>query len=227
MATSRIYLKEWSNLIKSGKKVSSAAMRPGNFYKIIVYKYSDPKQTKVLSGLSTAYIFLIGKFRAKDEDGMLHYYFPAIKLKHVNPGKFFEALKMAVDDVNEEEINEAEEFKNLLRKFPLDGKPLFNILKKKPLVYDGNYREYRLASVRSVEELEIDKEYIKVKLIPGYSNEKKLEEEKKLDKPKESPEKAKKEEKIEKVQRQREINLEPPITKIEIVKDIIDNPTTK
>ena len=36
-----------------------------------------------------------------------------------------------------------------------------------------------------------------------------------------------KEEKIEKVERQREINSEPPITKIEIVKDIIDNPTTK
>lgn len=214
MAESRIYLSLWGKLFKNTKKVSTTVMRPGNFYKIQVYKYAEPSVTKTLAGLDTAYIFLIGKYRGKDEKGMPHYYFPALKLKHVNPRNFFYALEAATDSINEEKIDESEEFRLLLRQFPLDGKPLFTILKKKPLIYEGNYREYRMASIRSVEELIIDKEYLKVKMIRGYSNEKKIEEEKKLQKPKESPEKIRKEEKVENILKQKEINLQPQPTDI-------------
>jgi len=214
MAESRIYIPLWNKLFKKYKKVSTTLMKPGNFYKIEVYKYSDPAQTKVLAGLDTTFIFLIGKFLQNTEKG-IHYYFPAIKLKNVNPRNFFMALEPAIDSINEEKIDEAEEFRLLLRQFPLDGKPLFSLIKKKKLVYEGNYREYKMASIRSVEKLELDKEYIKTKLIRGYSNEKKLEEEKKLQEPKETPQELKKEENVEKILKQREINLQPPPQSIE------------
>ena len=221
MAESRIYLALWGKLFKQSKKVSTTIMKPGNFYKIQVYKYADPVVTKTLAGVDTAYIFLIGKYKGKDEKGLPHYYFPALKLKHINPRNFFTALDAATDSISEKKIDESEEFRLLLRQFPLDGKPLFTILKKKPLIYEGNYREYRMASIRSVEELEIDKEYLKIKMIRGYSNEKKIEEEKKLDKPKETPQELKKQEKVEKILKQKEINLEPQpksiVEKIEVV----------
>ncbi len=181
MAESRIYLPLWGKLFKTSRKVSTTIMKPGNFYKIQVYKYADPSQTKVLAGLDTTYIFLIGKFRGKDEKGMIHYYFPALKLKHVNPRNFFYALEAATDSISEQKIDEAEEFRFLLRQFPLDGKPLFTILKKKPLIYDGNYREYKMASIRSVEEVEVPKSYMNSKMIRGYTNKGKSDEENKLE----------------------------------------------
>ncbi len=222
MAESRIYLSLWEKLFKQTKKVSTTIMKPGNFYKIQVYKYADPAVTKTLAGIDTAFIFLIGKYKGTDEKGKPHYYLPALKLKHINPRNFFYALETATDSINEEKIDKAEEFRLLLRQFPLDGRPLFTLLKKKPLIYEGNYREYKMISIRSVEELQLDKEYLKTKMIRGYSNEKKIEEEKKLEKPKESPEKLKKEEKVEKILKQKEINLEPqPKTIIEKI-DVIN-----
>lgn len=229
MAESRIYLSLWGKLFKNTKKVSTTIMKPGNFYKIEVYKYANPAITKTLAGIDTAFIFLIGKFKGKDEKGMPHYYFSALKLKHINPRNFFFALESATDSISEEKIDESEEFRFLLRQFPLDGKPLFTILRKKPLLYEGNYREYKMVSIRSVEELELDKEYIKTKMIRGYSNEKKIEEEKKLDKPKETPQELKKQEKVEKILKQKEINLETQPTGIAEKIDVINkasNPTT-
>ena len=173
MAEKGIYIKDWEKLIKKHTKISRNQMHPLNFYKIVVYRYSDPKQTKVLAGMDTTYIFLLGKFVDK------LYYLPAIKLKHVKPYRFFEALKLALAPLTEEIIDESPEFRFLLRKFPLDGKPLFEMIKKKFLVYDGNYREYKMTSIQSVELVEFDKEYIKSKLLPNYPHPPKSIEEKK------------------------------------------------
>jgi hypothetical protein len=136
-------------------------MKPGNFYKVIVYKYAADGKTRTLSGLSTSYIFLLGKYIDKQVR------FPAIKLKHVNPEQFFTALKILMGPVNEEKINELEEFRFLLRKFQADGAPIFNVLKTKPLIYEGNYREYKMTSIKSVEILNIDKEYLRDKFLPS------------------------------------------------------------
>lgn len=163
MATNRIFTPKWTNIITDLKPIAHGMMKPGNFYKVVVYKYADPSQTKVLSGVNTSYIFLIGKFIDKKV------FFPSIKLKHVNPELFFDSLRLAMDNVTEESINESNEFRFLLRKFPIDGKPLFNILKRKPLIYEGNYREYKMTSIKSVELIDIDKEYLKDKFLPGYN----------------------------------------------------------
>jgi hypothetical protein len=110
---------------------------------------------------STSYIILVGKYIDKQVR------FPAIKLKHVNPEQFFTALKILMGAINEEKINEIEEFRFLLRKFQLDGAPIFNVLKTKPLIYEGNYREYKMTSIKSVEILNIDKKYLRDKFLPS------------------------------------------------------------
>ena len=78
----------------------------------------------------------------------------------------------------EEKINELEEFRFLLRKFQADGAPIFNVLKTKPLIYEGNYREYKMTSIKSVEILTIDKKYLRNKYLPGANTSKKQEERK-------------------------------------------------
>jgi len=170
MATNQIFTQKWARIISGLKVVPHGLMKPGNFYKVVVYKYADPPQTKVLAQLDTTYIFLIGRFVDKKV------LFPSIKLKYVNPEKFFDAIRLAMDNVTEESINSAEEFRRLLMKFPNDGKPLFNIIKRRPLVYPGNYREYKMTSIKSVELIEIDKEYLKDKFLPGYNTTQKIKE---------------------------------------------------
>jgi hypothetical protein len=162
MAEKGIYIKDWEKIIKASTKISRNQMHPLNFYKVVVYRYADPQQTKVLSGMDTSHIFLLGKFANKI------YYLPAIKLQHVKPYRFFEALKLSLEPLTAEFIDKSEEFRQLIRKMPMHGKPIFESIKKKPLVYDGNYREYKMTSIQSVELLQIDKEYIKSKLLPNY-----------------------------------------------------------
>jgi len=172
MATTRVFTNNWTNIIADLKPIPHGIMKPGNFYKVVVYKYADPSQTRVLSGLNTAYIFLIGKFINKKV------LFPSIKLKHVNPELFFDSLRLTLNNVSEQSIDESEEFRFLLKKFPIDGKPLFNILKRKPLIYEGNYREYKMTSIKSVELITLDKEYLKDKFLPGYNSTQKQKERK-------------------------------------------------
>jgi hypothetical protein len=171
MATSRIFTSQWDNIITGFKPLAHGMMKPGNFYKVVVYKYAADGKTRTLTGLDTAYIFLIGRFVDKQVR------FPAIKLKHVNPELFFDALKPAINQpVTEDKIIDAynlEEFKFLLRKFPSDGAPLFDILKRKPLIYRDNYREYKMTSIKSVELITIDREYVSDKLMPGANTSKK------------------------------------------------------
>lgn len=174
MATSRVFTKQWENIITQFKPISHGMMKAGNFYKVVVYKYAVDGKTRTLTGLSTSYIFLIGRFVDKQVR------FPAIKLKHVNPENFFDALKPAMRlPISEDEILDSvnlEEFRMLLRKFPADGSPLYEILKRKPLVYKDNYREYKMTSIKSVDLITIDMEYLKEKLLPG-ANTTKMEEE--------------------------------------------------
>ena len=161
MPNSRIFTPQWDNIISDRKTIAHGLMKPGNFYKVIVYKYAVDGKTRTLTGLSTSYIFLIGKYIDKQVR------FPAIKLKHVNPEQFFTAIKPLMGPVNEEKINEIEEFRFILRTFQADGAPIFNVLKKKPLIYEGNYREYKMTSIKSVEILNIDKEYLRDKFLPS------------------------------------------------------------
>jgi hypothetical protein len=103
-------------------------------------------------------------------------FFPSIKLKNVNPERFFDGIRLAMNPIDEELIDTSEEFRMLMKKFPIDGKPLFNIIKRKPLVYEGNYREYKMTSIKSVELITLDKEYLKDKFLPGYNKTERMKE---------------------------------------------------
>jgi hypothetical protein len=170
MATTQVFTQKWTNIISELKTIPHGMMKPGNFYKVVVYKYADPTTTKVLAGLDTSYIFVIGRFVDKKV------FFPSIKLKNVNPERFFDGIRLAMNPIDEELIDTSEEFRMLMKKFPIDGKPLFNIIKRKPLVYEGNYREYKMTSIKSVELITLDKEYLKDKFLPGYNKTERMKE---------------------------------------------------
>ena len=166
MANTRSYIDNWKKIILQEQSVSVATLKAGNFYKIEVYQYVDGK-TRTLSGIKTAYIFLIGKFTNGGKK-----YFAALKLKSVDPLYFFNDIKLMlspippttkdIDEAYENEIgNTNDEFSNLLKKIPADGRNLFSVIKTKRRIYEGNYREYIVTSVKSVKDLNIDPDFLK------------------------------------------------------------------
>ena len=123
-----------------------------------------------LSGTKTAYVFLIGKFTNGGKK-----YFAAIKLKNVNPLYFFNDIKLIlsptpstaklIDEAfNDEEDTSNDEFRKLLKNTGTDGKGIFSAIKQKGRIYEGNYREYIVSSVKSVSYLTIDPEFLKTVL---------------------------------------------------------------
>jgi hypothetical protein len=165
--SNRVFINEWKTLIANSVPISSARVKPGNFYKLNIYEYNDGK-TRSLSGQTTSHIFVIGIFN-KNKDK----YLAALKLKGINPEWFFDDIKQAmkfkpltekhIDMVNAEYSEDLDEFRHLLLKFPMDGRPLFNIIKRKRRVYEGNYREYKLHSIKSIEYIDIFSNYLKSK----------------------------------------------------------------
>jgi len=163
----RGFITEWKTLIANSVPIAAARIKPGNFYKINVYQYSDGK-TRSLSGQTTSHVFVIGKF-TKDKET----YIAALKLKGVSPEWFFTDIKSAmkfkpltekqIDMVSEAHSEDLDEFRHLLLKFPMDGRPLFSIIKRKRRIYEGNYREYKFKSIRSIEYIDIFSNYLKSK----------------------------------------------------------------
>ena len=60
-----------------------------------------------------------------------------------------------------------EEFRLLLKHFPKDGRPLFNMIRRVPIIYHDNYREYLMTSIKNVQLIDIDKNYLKNKFLPS------------------------------------------------------------
>lgn len=158
------YTSKWDSIIDTKATIGKTAVKPGNFYKLTSYTYADGK-TRPLSGPNTSYIFVIGQFTKQKTK-----YIATLKLKSVNPEWFFSDIKSAlkqnplvsseIDKIYEEKSPKKDTFRWLLRKFPVDGKPLFEIIKRKRRVYNGNYREYILGNIKGIEYIEIDSEYL-------------------------------------------------------------------
>lgn len=169
MQTKRIYNDNWKKIILSEQEAPIATVKSGNFYKVEVYKYIDGK-TRTLSGTKTAYVFAIGRYTNNGKA-----YFAALKLKHVDPLYFFNDIKLmltplppAAKDVDEAyedtEDNKNNEFRSLLRKMPKDGRNLFSMIKTKRRIYEGNYREYIVSSIKTIKYLNLDPEFLKTVL---------------------------------------------------------------
>ena len=161
--TQRNYNRQWENLIVKELNRPKTMMKQGNFYRLEVYKYADEKiGTKRLVGIDTCFVFIIGRFV---RDG--HNWLASIKLKQVNPDAFFEGIKRACKPLANKDFDEWESwnFKDFMKKYPADGKPLFEYLKTKPRIYRDTYREYKLASIKDCNEVVFNIEYLKTWLV--------------------------------------------------------------
>lgn len=168
MANNRLFVGEWSKVFLTKAKESSPnnKVNPGNFYKIEVYKYTDGV-TRTLSGIKTAYVFIIGKYTRNKQN-----YYSALKLSHVDPKHFFNDIKLMfsnipitskkIDEVyGGKDSNRQDQFSDLLKKIPKDGSNLYSVLKNKKRIFEGNYREYILTSIKSIKYLDVDPNYLK------------------------------------------------------------------
>ena len=161
--TQRNYNRQWENLIVKELNRPKTMMKQGNFYRLEVYKYADEKiGTKRLVGIDTCFVFIIGRFV---RDG--HNWLASIKLKQVNPDAFFEGIKRACKPLANKDFDEWESwnFKDFMKKYPADGKPLFEYLKTKPRIYRDTYREYKLVSIKDCNEVVFNIEYLKTWLV--------------------------------------------------------------
>lgn len=167
MQLNKNFLMAWKCLFVTEQKISATSLKPGNFYKINVYEYSDGV-TKNLTGPNTAFIFYIGKFLKNGKQ-----YAAAFKLKNNDPKLFFEYIKpmLKFNPLTDKKIDEVyshskgntnDEFSKLFKKIQPDGKNIFLTLKNKSGVIES-YREYIVGSIQSVAYLDVDPEYLKIK----------------------------------------------------------------
>ena len=146
---------QYKPLIESENKVSKALIKPGNIYRIMVYKYADGV-TKSLSGPTSALIFAIGIY-----DKQLF----CLKLSEIKPEKFFKWLKAVFQkNLTDENFETSEHLMELLVKADKSGKKLYSSYVKPSTIAKGPinpYRTYNLSGITIVQEVKIKKEILK------------------------------------------------------------------
>jgi hypothetical protein len=146
---------QYKPLIESENKVSKALIKPGNIYRIMVYKYADGV-TKSLSGPTSALIFAIGIY-----DKQLF----CLKLSEIKPEKFFKWLKAVFQkNLTDESFDTSEHLMELLVKADKSGKKLYSSYVKPSTIAKGPinpYRTYNLSGITIVQEVKIKKEILK------------------------------------------------------------------
>jgi hypothetical protein len=146
---------QYKPLIESENKLGKALIRPGNIYRIMVYKYADGV-TKSLSGPSSALIFAIGIY-----DKQLF----CLKLSEIKPEKFFKWLKKVfLKNLTDENVDTSEHLMELLVKADKSGKKLYSSYVKPSTIAKGPtnpYRTYNIRGITIVQEVKIKKEILK------------------------------------------------------------------
>lgn len=155
-----MYIAQYKPLILKSEKISKALIKPGNVYKIVVYKYTDGA-TKTLSGTKTALIFAIGIYQSGGEKELF-----CIKLTKLKPEKFFVWLKKVfLKNLKDEDIDKAEHLNELIVKSDKAGKKLYSSYIKPSSLTKGTsespYRTYKLSGIQLVEEVNIKKQILK------------------------------------------------------------------
>jgi len=146
---------QYKPLIESENKVSKALIKPGNIYRIMVYKYADGV-TKSLSGPTSALIFAIGIY-----DKQLF----CLKLSEIKPEKFLKWLKVVfLKNLTDENFETSEHLMELLVKADKSGKKLYSSYVKPSPIAKGPinpYRTYNISGITIVQEVKIKKEILK------------------------------------------------------------------
>jgi hypothetical protein len=146
---------QYKPLIESEKKLGKSLIKPGNIYRIMVYKYADGV-TKSLSGPTSALIFAIGIY-----DKQLF----CLKISEIKPEKFFKWLKLVfLKNLNDENFDTSQHLMELLVKADKSGKKLYSSYVKPSTIAKGPlnpYRTYNLSGITLVQEVKIKKEILK------------------------------------------------------------------
>jgi len=145
---------QYKPLIESEEAVSKSRVLPRNIYKISSYRYADGTQ-KTLSGIETAYVFVLGIFDKK---------LSCIKISEIKPEKFFKWLKPTFKSgLTVEQFDSAQKLEELLILADKPGKKMVNLLQQSSL-YNNNpnpYRTYTLAGIKQITEIRIKKDILK------------------------------------------------------------------
>lgn len=146
---------QYTKFIESEEPVAKSKVLPRNIYKISSYKYADGKQ-KTLSGIDTAYIFVLGIFDKK---------ISCIKMSEIKPDKFFNFLKpIFKKGLTEENWNSAKQLEDLLILSDKQGKKMVNLVQQNSAIYNNNpnpYRTYTLTGIKQISEVKIKTEILK------------------------------------------------------------------
>lgn len=149
------FIQDYKKITTTESKVSKALIAPCNIYKISSYQYSDGA-TKSLSGNETALVFVFGIHEKK---------LNALKISMVKPEEFFKWLKkLFKNGITEESFEKFEKLEEILVLGDKSGSKIYEgYIKNKKIgnVNESIYRTYNLSGVKQVEEVNIDKEYIK------------------------------------------------------------------
>jgi hypothetical protein len=145
---------QYKPFIETEEAVSKSRVLPRNIYKISSYKYIDGTQ-KTLSGIETAYVFVLGIYDKK---------LSCIKISEIKPEKFFKWLKPSFKKgLTEDIINESQKLAELLILTDKPGKKMVNLLQQSSL-YNANpnpYRTYTISGIKQITEIRIKKDILK------------------------------------------------------------------
>ena len=148
---------QYNQLVQTTDKTAKSLIKPKNLYKITSYKYADG-QTKTLTGLETAFIFVTGiSIDRKIVTG--------IKITLVRPEIFFNWLrKLFVKGLKEDNFGDNVELSELMIKTDNPGKKIFESFLRTSQIYrqaESPYRTYTMAGIKNIEKVFLKPEILK------------------------------------------------------------------
>lgn len=131
------YYRQYTEFLKPEKRVGSSLIRPLNIYRISTYANGNPP-TK--TGTEYRYVFATGIWERK-----LH----CFQFNEIKPIDFIEFLDKIID--KRKKVRPTTELKDIIKKFPLHGRPLFEqYLKSSPNIYGYGLRNYRTYFIKEI-----------------------------------------------------------------------------
>jgi hypothetical protein len=144
------YYNQYIQFLKPERRISNSLIKPLNIYRISTYNNGNPP-TK--SGSNYRYVFATGIWENK-----LH----CFQFNEIKPSDFIEFLNRIID--KRKKITESTTLRDVVKKFPLHGRPLFTrYLKTSPNIYGRglrNYRTYHISEIRYVYLVQFEQEVL-------------------------------------------------------------------
>jgi len=141
------YTRQYQTFLKPEKRVSKAAIKGGNIYRISSYDAITKR------GVEARYIFCLGRVGQK-----LH----CIKIGDIIPNNFLKLLRRIRN--KDVKITEGIRLSDTLKRFDLDGSNIFEqYIKRNSLLYSyelGNYRTYFINKISYASEIRFETDFL-------------------------------------------------------------------